>query len=119
MSDSAMTPDTQRIADATRCNNEFEDDGSVCNAELVLLNDEEGQFCPLCCARDRIASLLAENARLREDMRSAFGEGCRAGWSMCSSRVDIFHDTEAIIAAWDLSASKARLDAALDGASPR
>lgn len=43
-----------------------------------------------------------------DEIRSAFGEGCRAGWSMCAARVDIFNGPEEILRAWDISVSKAR-----------
>lgn len=54
-------------ADTPRCDNQFEDTGAVCNAELVEVSGDT--FCPLCNARDRIAALLAEVESVRAEER--------------------------------------------------
>lgn len=54
-----------------------------------------------------------------DEIRSAFGEGCRAGWSMCAARVDIFNGPDEILRAWDISVSKARAISASSQAGAR
>ena len=66
-------------------------------------------FMPCVPVRDNLTRATPPRAEVDVDeIRSAFGEGCRAGWSMCAARVDIFNGPEEILRAWDISVSKAR-----------